>query len=221
MTDALAFHPLTPDRWPDLENLFGPNGACAGCWCMYYRQTRRDWKAGTGPERKSAFKDVCKKGTRPPGVIAYRGDAPVGWVAVAPRADYVRLGQSKILVPLDDKPVWSITCFFIHRTARRQGLMEKLIGAAVDFARQEGATIVEAYPKPVAGKESSGDLFIGALSTFERAGFKVMAKPSEKRTVVRKTLRTRRAKRAQGSVGSSAGSPAVLRARRGPHGTGG
>jgi len=191
--NALAFEPLTPDRWPDIERLFGPNGACAGCWCMYYRQSRPDWKASKGPERKSAFKAVCRKSEHPPGVIAYRGDDPVGWVAVAPRSDYIRLQQSKILVQLDAKPVWSITCFFIHRTARRQGLMEKLIGAAVAFARDEGATIVEAYPKPVAGKESSGDLFIGTLSTFERAGFRVMAELSEKRVLVRKALRKRRA----------------------------
>jgi GNAT superfamily N-acetyltransferase len=194
MTAALAFHPLTPDRWPDLERLFGPNGACAGCWCMYYRQTRPDWKSSKAPERKSAFKAVCKRGRRPPGVLAYRDDQPVGWVAVAPRSDLIRLAQSKLLAPLDEKPVWSITCFFIHRTARRQGLMEKLIGAALDFARAEGATIVEAYPKPVSGKQASGDLFVGTQSAFERAGFKVRAELSEKRVAVRKSLRTRRAK---------------------------
>jgi GNAT superfamily N-acetyltransferase len=197
MTDALIFQPLTPDRWSDIECLFGRNGACAGCWCMYHRQTRRVWKSTEGPERKAAFKSVCKKSALPPGIIAYRGEQPVGWVAVAPRADYIRLAESKLLAPLDDKPVWSVTCFFIHRTARRQGLMAKLIDAAVAFAGDEGALIVEAYPKAVTEKQSSGDLFIGTLSTFERAGFKAMARPSETRVIVRKTLRTRRAKRAQ------------------------
>lgn len=221
MTAALTFHPLTPELWPDLERLFGPNGAYSGCWCMFWRQTGPDWHGCDGPGRKKAFKTVCTKGDRPPGLIAYRDEDPIGWVAIAPRADYVRLAHARVLVPLDDKPVWSITCFFIHRTARRQGLMEKLIAAAVDFARDQGATIVEAYPRPVTGKQASATLYVGTVNCFERAGFKVMARPSEKRAVVRKTLRTRRAKRAQGSVGSSAGSPAVLRARRGPHGTGG
>ena len=191
--DALAFHPLTPDRWPDLERLFGPGGANHGCWCMYWRQTGPDWRDGTGPERKRAFKTVSTKGTRPPGVIAYRGSDPVGWVAVAPRADYVRFANARVLVPIDDKPVWSITCFFIHRTARRRGLMEKLIGAAVDFARDQGATMVEAYPKPVTAKEASANLYVGTVRCFERAGFKVVAEPSEKRSVVRRALRTRRA----------------------------
>lgn len=193
MIEPLAFHPLTPDRWPDLERLFGPNGATSGCWCMFWRQTGPQWHGCDGAGRKKAFKALCAKGERPPGVIAYRGDEPVGWVAIAPRADYVRLAQARVLVPLDAKPVWSITCFFVHRSSRRQGLLEKLIEAAVDFARGEGATIVEAYPRPVTGKEASATLYVGTETCFERAGFKVMARPSDKRSVMRKTLRTRRA----------------------------
>ena len=191
--DALTFHPLTPERWPDLERLFGPNGACSGCWCMFWRQTGPDWRASSGPERKTAFKALATKGTRPPGVIAYRGSHPVGWVAVAPRTDYVRFENARVLVPIDDKPVWSITCFFVHRTARRQGLMEKLIGAAVAFARDQGATMLEAYPRPVTAKEASATLYVGTVRCFARAGFKVVAQPSDKRSVVRKALRTRRA----------------------------
>ena len=196
MIEALIFHPLTPDRWPDLERLFGPNGANSGCWCMFWRQTGPDWHGCTGSDRKKAFKAVCAKGERPPGVIAYRADRPIGWVAIAPRADYVRLANARVLVPLDDEPVWSITCFFIHRTARRQGLMAKLIGVAVDFARDQGATIVEAYPRPVTGKAAAATLYVGTVNCFERAGFKVMARPSEKRAVMRKAVRTRRAKSA-------------------------
>ena len=217
MTTALAFLPLTPERWPDLERLFGANGAYSGCWCMFWRQIGPDWHGCDGPGRKKAFKAICSKGERPPGVIAYRGDQPVGWVAIAPRADYERLAKARVLVPLDDKPVWSITCFFIHRSARRQGLMEKLIGAAVAFAGDHGATIVEAYPRPVTSKQASATLYVGTVSVFERAGFKVMARPSEKRAVMRKSIRTRRAKR----VESCAGSPAGPQARLDPRGTAG
>jgi GNAT superfamily N-acetyltransferase len=198
MTEALDFHPLTPDRWQYLERLFGPNGAYSGCWCMFWRQTGPEWHACTGADRKKAFKTVCTKGERPPGVIAYRDGVPVGWVALAPRAEYTRLASARVLVPIDEKPVWSITCFFIHRGARRQGLMEKLIGAAVDFAKEQGATIVEAYPRPVTEKVASTTLYVGTESCFERAGFEIAARPSDKRTVMRKTLTKRRAKRAQG-----------------------
>jgi len=197
MTDTLQFHPLTPDRWPDLERLFGPNGAYSGCWCMFWRQTGPEFHGCTGADRKRGFKAVCSKADTPPGVIAYRGDAPVGWVAIAPRSDYKRLDNARVLVPIDDKPVWSITCFFIHRSARRQGLMEKLIDAAVDFARGEGATIVEAYPRPVTEKVASTTLYVGTESCFERAGFKIAARPSDKRTIMRKAVTKRRAKQAR------------------------
>jgi GNAT superfamily N-acetyltransferase len=194
---ALAFHPLTPERWSDLERLFGPNGACAGCWCMFWRMHGPDYRKTAGPEKKQAFRQVCRKGGRPPGVLAYRDGAPVGWVAIAPRADYIRLGEARVLAAIDDKPVWSITCFFIHRTARRQGLMEKLIEAAVDFARDEGATLIEAYPKPVTEKMASTDLYVGTVSCFARAGFKTVARPSEARAIMRRAVRKPpRAKRA-------------------------
>jgi GNAT superfamily N-acetyltransferase len=183
---------LTPERWPDLERLFGPNGACSGCWCMWWRMRGPDFRRTKGPEKKRAFAQVCREADTPPGVIAYREDVPVGWIAIAPRSDYIRLAEARVLRPIDDKPVWSITCFFIHRTARRKGLMEKLIAAAVDFARTQGARIVEAYPKPAAEKMSSTDLYVGTLACFERAGFKVAARPSETRAVVRKAIpRTR------------------------------
>src|SRR5262245_59967119 len=154
----LSFHPLTPERWPDLERLFGANGACDGCWCMFWRMRGPDYRKSSSPQNKKAFKQVVHGAERPPGILADRDGAPVGWVAIAPRADLIRLAEARVLAALDDKPVWSITCFFIHRTARRQGLMAKLIEAAVDFARAQGATIVEAYPTPVTQKRSSGDL---------------------------------------------------------------
>jgi GNAT superfamily N-acetyltransferase len=190
----LTFHPLTPDRWPDLERLFGPNGACSGCWCMWWRMRGPDFRRAEGAEKKRAFSRVCRESDIPPGVIAYREGAPIGWVAVAPRANYIRLAEARVLKPIDDKPVWSITCFFIHRNARRTGMMEKLIGAAVDFARAHGARIVEAYPRPVTGKMSSGDLYVRTLACFERAGFEVAARPSEARAVVRKAVSASRAK---------------------------
>jgi len=195
--DRLTFHPLTPERWPDLERLFGPNGACGGCWCMFWRMRRPDYRKTAMLEKKRAFKQICHDADRPPGVLVYRDSVPAGWVAIAPRADYIRFAESKMLAPIDDKPAWSITCFFIHRTARRQGLMEKLVEAAVDFARGEGATLIEAYPRPATEKMASADLYTGTVNCFERAGFEIVAQPNEARVVMRRAIRTRRrAKRA-------------------------
>jgi len=193
-TTDLDFHPLTPDHWPDLERLFGPNGACGGCWCMWWRMSGPEFKKARGPEKKRAFRAVVRTAAHPPGIIAYRDAAPVGWVALAPREEYRRLAEARVLKAIDAKPVWSITCFFIHRTARRRGLMERLIAAAVEFVRDRGGTLVEAYPKPVTEKMSSTDLYVGTVACFERCGFDVTARPSAARAIMRKPVKPRRAR---------------------------
>src|SRR5690242_855406 len=122
---ALAVHPLTPDRWPDLERLFGPRGACAGCWCMWWRVPRRDWNAGKGEGNRAALEAYVRAGNVP-GLLAYDGDVPVGWVALEPRAAYPRLAASRNLAPVDEEAVWSITCFFVARSHRGRGLVRTL-----------------------------------------------------------------------------------------------
>src|SRR5262245_4887617 len=147
----LAFHPLTPDRWDDLERLFGPErGADSGCWCMFWRMTRTEFDALGKPGRKAAFRKLVKSGA-PLGILAYDGERPVGWCAAAPRAATPGLDRSPICKPVDDEPVWSITCFFIEPTLRRQGVMAALIDAATKHARRAGARVVEAYPKDTGG----------------------------------------------------------------------
>lgn len=111
---ALRFFPLTPARWRDVEALFGPRGACAGCWCMWWRLPRSAWRRGKGAGNKRAFKRLVAAG-RVPGVLAYAGREPVGWCAVAPREAYPVLARSRILQPVDDRPVWSVTCLFVAR----------------------------------------------------------------------------------------------------------
>lgn len=184
----VAFQPLTPDRWPDLERLFGPNGACAGCWCMWWRLSGPEFRRSAAEDRRKAFKACCRAEV-PPGLIAYRENVPVGWVAVAPRAAYRRLAEARVLKPVDDLPVWSITCFFVHRSARRAGLMAALIEAAVAFAAGQGADLIEAYPKYADGKRSSGELFVGTVTTFARSGFKIVAQPSDARAIMRRPVR--------------------------------
>src|SRR5688500_16584084 len=105
---ALSFRPATSNRWADVEELFGDRGACGGCWCMYWRLPRGQWSAGKGHKNKNAFKKIVSSNEKP-GVLAYAGKEPVGWCAVAPRVDFISLARSRVLKPIDEKPVWSIT----------------------------------------------------------------------------------------------------------------
>jgi GNAT superfamily N-acetyltransferase len=175
---ALDIQPLTPDRLDDLAELFGQGGDPKWCWCAYFRVRGRDWTNATAEQNRvvlaQAAQDDAGDG-RAPGLVAYDGDDAVGWVSVGPREDYERLAFSKLLAPMDDTPVWSIVCFVVGRHARGRGVANALLAAAVVYARDHGATTLEAYPVEVAAGERvpSANVYQGTLSMFERAGFTV------------------------------------------------
>lgn len=181
----LTFHPLTPARWADLETLFGERGACGGCWCMFWRQTRAEYEKKKGAGNRRAFKKIVESG-KAPGILAYADGAPVGWCAVAPRTDYSTLGRSRVLAPVDERVVWSVPCFFVARPFRRRGLTVELLRAAVDFARRKGAKIIEGYPVE-ARKDKMPDVFAytGLPSAFRRAGFVEVVRRSRTRPIMR------------------------------------
>lgn len=181
-----VFYPLTLDRWKDFETLFGPRGACDGCWCMFWRLRSRVFNEGKGDVNRFAMKQLVVDGVQP-GILAYDGLHPVGWCAVAPREDYQRLERSRILKPVDDQPVWVIPCFFVARSHRRQGLTRQLLEAAVTFAVDHGAEMVEGYPI-VSKNDKMPDpwAYTGFESTFTAAGFHEVARRSSGRPIYRR-----------------------------------
>jgi GNAT superfamily N-acetyltransferase len=171
--------------WRDLERLFGPRGACAGCWCMWWRLTRAEFNRGQGDGNRAALRRIVRKGEIP-GLIAYVDGVPTGWVCVAPRQVFGALGRSRVLAPLDETPVWSVVCFYVSRPHRRRGLTVWLLRAAVDFARMQGATVVEGYPVDPRGKEYPAPYaYTGTISAFRQAGFTQAGRRSASRPIMR------------------------------------
>ena len=190
----LTFQPLTPARWADFERLFGANGACGGCWCMYWRLPHARFQAHKGEANRRAMKRLVDSGAVP-GLLAYDGDTPAGWCAVAPRADFPRLASSRVLKPVDDTPVWSVPCFFIARAYRRRGLSVALLRAACGHARDRGAPAVEGYPvEPRQDAVPPAFAWTGLASAFVRAGFAECARRSATRPVMRYDLTAARRK---------------------------
>ena len=196
--------PLTPGRLPDLAALFAQGGDPKWCWCAYFRIRGVDFSSGSGARHRGVLErattETAREG-RAPGLVAYRDGAAVGWVSVGPRGDYERLAYSKVLAPVDDKAVWSIVCFVVGRAARGQGVAAALLDAAIDYARDHGATLLEAYPVEVPPGERihAGEVYKGTLSMFERAGFKVIDRrqwnsTTPVRPIVRRALRPRRSR---------------------------
>jgi GNAT superfamily N-acetyltransferase len=185
----MEFCPLTLDRWEDLEELFGERGACAGCWCMWWRLKRSEFDKQKGAKNKAALKRMVKSG-QVPGILGYSKGKPVGWCSVGPRETYPALERSRVLKRIDDKPVWSVVCLFIARPFRRKGVSVEMLKRAVDFAKKNGAEIVEGYPvQPKKGSWPDAFLYVGLPSAFKKAGFKRVHRPSRARSIMRYILK--------------------------------
>jgi len=182
-------HPLTADRWPDLEKLFGERGACGGCWCMLWRLKRSQYEAQKGEKNRRALRKIVQSG-QVPGLLAYADGQPVGWCALAPREVYPALERSRILKPIDDQRVWSIACLFVARPYRRKGVSIQLIKAAVKQVAASGGRIVEGYPQDPR-KNPMPDVFAhtGIVGAFREAGFIEQRRRSPTRPIMRYEVR--------------------------------
>lgn len=182
----LTIEAVTADRWPDVLELFGDSGAYSNCWCTWWLLTASAWDAASAPERRALLQRKVEAGDAP-GLLAYRGNEPIGWCAVGPRAWYGRLNSqhSRVYRPIDDAVTWVINCFFIRKDLRGTGVATALLNAAVEHAAANGGGIVEAYPVDRAVQEAgSALLFVGTLTMFEAAGFAEVARVG-KRPLVR------------------------------------
>jgi GNAT superfamily N-acetyltransferase len=174
--------PLTPQRFADLSQLFNEGGDPKWCWCMYFRKRGISWSNSSARENRAGL-EALAEGQAKPGLVAYRDGVAVGWVSLGPRETYDRLGSSKVLAPLDDKPVWSIVCFVVSKSARGAGVASALIKAAVGYAREQGATTLEGYPVAAdRGRVPAADAFHGTQSMFEKAGFVLAEKRQYSKT---------------------------------------
>jgi predicted GNAT family acetyltransferase len=177
--------PLGPARWADVEKLFGEKGACAGCWCMFWRLEKGErFDDVKGAIAKRRFKALVASG-KAQGLLAFdESGEPVGWLALGPRRDFAKLDRAPSLACDDADQVHSLPCFFIKSGARGQGVATALLNAAVLALKKAGARVVEGYPvKPTrpGGKIPAAFAYTGTLPLFEKAGFTLAAgKPTGK-----------------------------------------
>ncbi len=179
--------PLTPDLWPALEDLFGKNGACNGCWCMYWRLGPAYFERARSNNR-SALRKIVRQGP-PPGLLAFDGEKAVGWCQLTPRDDLGWLNRKRAFERVDALQVWSISCFFVRRGYRRQGVMSELIAAALKAAKRAKAPALEAYPVDTTRPGSTQNVFTGMASAFKRLGFKTVARREPTRPLMRHDLK--------------------------------
>jgi len=177
----LQFHPVTRERLPDLARFSEGHGKFRYCSCMRWRLTSTQFRKSTKDDRVAALEQLVEEDT-PIGVLAYAEGEPVGWCSIAPRETYEALERYRALPRIDDSPVWSVVCFFIDRRVRRRGATLSLLRAAVEYARSNGATIIEGYPVEPGPRLYT---YMGSPSTFRAAGFRDVTPKGQARIVMR------------------------------------
>jgi GNAT superfamily N-acetyltransferase len=197
MTTAspLRTEPLSAARWPDLQDLFGPRGACGGCWCQWWRQTRAEFEANKGEVNREALRKQAES-SEPIGLLGYLPDdpKPVGWIACAPCTNYPVAARSPIAKhraddEFDAADVWLVTCLFVRKEYRRQGVAVALIDSVVAWAGNHGAKAVDAVPvEPKKGEIPDVFAWTGLLVMFTAAGFEEVARPRPTRPVMRRLI---------------------------------
>jgi GNAT superfamily N-acetyltransferase len=168
----VRFLRLGRDHWPIVEAVFGANGACGGCWCMYWRveDGGRDWARDKGAINRARLQALVEQGDSH-AILALSKDEPVGWCAFGPREQFPRLLRSRKLMRPDPAP-WAIVCLFVKRRHRRSGIAARLVAEAARAAFDSGATAIEGYPViPKSTNMPAAFAWTGLPKMFEAAGF--------------------------------------------------
>ncbi|KKX96902.1 MULTISPECIES: GNAT family N-acetyltransferase [Microbacterium] len=179
----------TTARWDDVQHALTGGGDGASCQCIWPVLSNKDWSATTTPQRTEMFRTEIDEGP-PPGIVAYVDGEAAGWIRIGPRTRQARVARTRIIAaastePFDDESVWAVTCFVVRRERRGGGLNLELLRAAVEYARESGARLIEGYPVDTRGeKQRSNDLFHGTLGTFLAAGFMERVELKPGRTLV-------------------------------------
>lgn len=183
--------PVGPDRWEDLQELLDRPGSPRGCWCLWWRVTRKEYGSTSSEQKRRRMRQIVRAGATP-GLLGYHDGEPVAWVSVGPRGDFAALEASRVFRRVDDKPVWSVVCFVVRRDQRGRGWMRRLLRAAKAYAAEHGATLLEGYPVDCGARRLTGDGgYTGIASTFRAEGFHEVDRPRPDRPIMRRRLRRR------------------------------
>jgi GNAT superfamily N-acetyltransferase len=184
---SMEIRPADQGSIEDLRDLFCTDRAAAGCWCMWFIVPVREYHAAGGAGNRARLRELAALSELPVGLIAYQDGAPVGWCAVGPRSRYVRAIRTPTYEgrdPQEDDAVWLLPCLFVRKEARRSGLSEQLVKAAVRLAQKHGAVALEAFPHAGQARRSK-DTQVGFEAVFSRCGFAVIRRPAASRVVMR------------------------------------
>ncbi|MDE1819374.1 MAG: GNAT family N-acetyltransferase [Euryarchaeota archaeon] len=185
----LASEPLSPKTWPAFSRLVEKHGGIfGGCWCISFHLEPGENKRWAG--RYRVLKEARLRQGRAHAALVFDGPEAVGWCQFGPTSELPNIRSKKEYEKgLTKLPDWRITCFFIDRERRGEGIASLALREALRYIGELGGGVVEAYPEDYTGEKTSCSfLCSGTLGMFEKAGFRKDRKIAMRRWVVSKKV---------------------------------
>jgi GNAT superfamily N-acetyltransferase len=192
VTASLEVRPVGLGEVGALEQLFASERSTRHCWCMSFCTSRAQFAAGWfGGGNRRRFETMAS-GNIPMGVMAFLGQAPVGWAACGPRSRYLDANPSRHPMlggrsRAEDDTAWLLPCLFVHPGHRGLGVSHALVKAAGSLARRQGAVAIEGWPLSTS-ESRSADAFVGREQLFAELGFRCVERPVPARAIMRLDL---------------------------------
>ena len=182
---------LGSDTWDAFAQLAQRhNGVWNGCWCTWFHTLYAEKEKGRTSESNRALKEGLVSEGRAHAAVVFDGDVAVGWCQYGSPAELPNINHRKEYeAGLDRLPDYRLTCFFVDKKYRRQGVAAAALHGALDLIAQAGGGVVEAYPQDTDGqKVSASFLYNATRSLFEQAGFSYIRSKGKNHCVMRKVI---------------------------------
>jgi GNAT superfamily N-acetyltransferase len=181
---------VTSNLLDDMAKLFSTDRSTNDCWCMWFIIPVKEFHEAGSAGNRAKFCQLVASSDLPVGLLAYQDGEPVGWCAVGPRERYARAIKTSTYRggEAEDGDIWLVPCFFVRKDARGQAVSQRLLEAAVDLAKENGASAIEGFPFSGSQRRSGGDAEVGFEQMFSACGFRVIRTPSPSRVVMRRQL---------------------------------
>jgi hypothetical protein len=180
--------PLDASTWDAYVRLMERhNGVFGGCWCTHFHTMHAEKTFDADDNR--ALKERLVKEGRAHAALVFDGDEAIAWAQFGSPAELPNIQHRKEYEAVGDPPPdYRITCIFVDKKNRRNGVTAAALTGAVELIARAGGGVVEGYPHDTDDGRKVSVLYNATRSLYERAGFDYVRPKGLRNCVMRRVV---------------------------------